>query len=203
MIQLPMSGAGKNTSFSRRLCHKNICMDSISNEQDLIAVYDVYYGKIFAFLFRSVLDHELAEDLTSNTFLKALDYIKRKPKFIENFSAWLYKIASNELLLYYRKKKGVKFIEMEKAEEVLALHIAEHNPHSLEGFADFLTAREILEDLPAGDRVLLELHFFEKLSYREIAPIVDKNENTVRSTVSRIISRLKKKYGVSGEPDEA
>ena len=70
----------------------------------LVPLFDKYHIKLYNFFLRLTRNRETAEDLTSNTFFKALDYIKKKNPKIKNFSAWIYKIATNELL----KHHGIK-----------------------------------------------------------------------------------------------
>ncbi|HEQ72575.1 MAG TPA: RNA polymerase subunit sigma-70, partial [Spirochaetia bacterium] len=73
-------------------------MHAVSNEHEFMLLYDEYVGKIYNFILRSVLHRETAEDLTATVMTNALSSIKRRRILIQNFSAWLYKIATNELI---------------------------------------------------------------------------------------------------------
>lgn len=174
-----------NTLLPEKIRHR------LASESDFVELYELYYKKIYGFLFRSILNPDLAEDLTSDTFLKALDFFRKTGKVIENFSAWIYKIAANELLLYYRKHKKMKVVSIEQSQDDLSTALAMKNPFSMEMYTDFLYARELIQKLPARDRILVEFHFFEKLTHKEIAEITGKNENTIRSRLSRALKKLR------------
>ena len=88
-------------------------IDSNEDEKSFIKLYDKYYKKIFNYIFRSILHKETSEDLTSNTFLKALNFIKKKNPTIKNFSAWIYKIATNEILMHHRYKGGKNNVSLD------------------------------------------------------------------------------------------
>ena len=70
-------------------------------EKSFFNIYNKFYDKILNYLYRSTSHRETAEDLTGNTFVKALNYMKKNKVKIDNLSGWLYKIASNELISFY------------------------------------------------------------------------------------------------------
>jgi RNA polymerase sigma-70 factor (ECF subfamily) len=72
-------------------------------------LYDRYFTVIFNFIYRKIDDEDITADLTSQTFLKALGSLKKYKYKGVPFSAWLYRIASNEVNKHYRagKKKLV------------------------------------------------------------------------------------------------
>ena len=68
-------------------------------------LFDKYYPEIFRYVYHSTLDHAAAEDLTSNVFFSAFRHLglfrwRRIP-----FRAWLYRIATNELRMHFRRQK--------------------------------------------------------------------------------------------------
>lgn len=67
-------------------------------------LYEKYFRQVFVFVFRRIGDEEQAADIVSNTFLKAMLAL---PKYVFKgvpFSAWLFRIASNEVNMYFRKQ---------------------------------------------------------------------------------------------------
>ena len=74
-------------------------------------LYDLYIKKIYNFVYYKTMHKETAEDLTSQTFFKALDNIQRFDETKGSFSSWLYRIARNTVIDYYRTKKTENNIE--------------------------------------------------------------------------------------------
>ena len=74
-------------------------------------LYDVYIGKIYRFIFYKTSHKETAEDLTSKTFMKALKSVDRFDTEKGTFQAWLFRIARNTVIDFYRTKKDLKNIE--------------------------------------------------------------------------------------------
>ena len=68
-------------------------------------LYDKYIKKIYNFIYYKTHHKETAEDLTSQTFIKALDNIKTFSESKGSFASWLYRIARNNVIDYYRKKE--------------------------------------------------------------------------------------------------
>jgi RNA polymerase sigma-70 factor (ECF subfamily) len=77
-------------------------------------LYEKYFDRIFNYIYRQTDDEELAGDLCSQTFVNALNNINRYEFRGFPFSAWLYKIAGNEVNKHYRKNKGNKIFSIEE-----------------------------------------------------------------------------------------
>src|ERR1044071_4957661 len=77
-------------------------------------LYEKYFDRIFNFIYRQTDDEDLTADLSSQTFLNALRHIGRYEFRGCAFSAWLYKIATNEVNKHYRKQKKEKVFSIEE-----------------------------------------------------------------------------------------
>ena len=99
--------------------------DQIRKEQEIIErskkdskafgeIYEIYFDRIFNYLYRQTDDEELAGDLCSQTFVNALNHLNKYEFRGFPFSAWLYKIAGNEVNKHYRKNKGKKIFSIEE-----------------------------------------------------------------------------------------
>ena len=77
-------------------------------------LYDRYFEGIFEFIYRRTDDEELADDLCSQTFVKALENLKRYEFRGLPFSAWLYRIATNEVNRHFNKKKRNRVFSLEE-----------------------------------------------------------------------------------------
>lgn len=133
----------------------------------------------------SQLSYEDAEDLTQQVFLKAYDHLRDFDPNLK-LSTWLMRIARNEVIDLWRKRKA-RPQESELNEEILDdSHFSE--PTFAKEFDQKLTShrvRELLTLLKPEYREVLYLSFFEEKSYDEIADIIRKPPGTVAALISR------------------
>lgn len=162
-------------------------------------LYDHYYPKIFGYVLRRTANIEVAQDITSETFLKALGKLWQFRWRNVSFSSWLYKIASNEINQYFRKAEYKKSISLEELQEQGFQLPSPHDPEGelieaqqeLERHQDFLEIRARIVQLPAKYQEVVALRFFEKKQIREIAVILGKKEGTIKSLLHRALEKLR------------
>jgi len=165
-------------------------MSPCISEAEFLRYYTEYYDKIFNYILRNVYQRETAEDLTANTFLKALRSIKQNNPDITNINGWLYKIAANEVLMHYRYRRGKTIVMMDAIPEELIRDTSREE--SVEDHSRYVALQQALSRLKPEDRILIELYVFEHKSYPEIADILEQKESTLRSRICRITAKLKK-----------
>ncbi len=169
-------------------------------------LYDAYYGKIFSYALRRVADVPLAQDITSEVFLKALRGISRFKWQNLHFSAWLYRIAGNEIADFYRSARRQRCLNAELsysmgdadegAEQELTRLEAELREQKL-----LLKMQRALSALPANYQEVIALRFFEKKQLKEIGEILDKKEETVKTLLYRGIAKLREQMGRCSPPE--
>ena len=169
------------------------------NPEAFQPLYDRYFEQIFSFVYRRTDGEELAADLTSQTFLKALQSIRKYKDRGLPFSAWLYRIAANEVNAYYRKTKRRQVFSLE--EEVVGRLIDDEPSPNMEPALQALMQE--LSTLPTDDVAIIELRFFEEKSFREIAYILDLSESAAKMRTYRAIEKLKENLTLKlRDPDE-
>jgi RNA polymerase sigma-70 factor (ECF subfamily) len=162
-------------------------------------LYDQYYPKIFGYALRRTANLEAAQDVTSETFFKALKKLWQFQWRNISFSSWLYKIAANEINQYFRKAEYKKSISLEELQEQGFELISPHDPESelieaqekLEQHQDFLEIQEKIVRLPAKYQEVIALRFFEKKQINEIAEVLGKKEGTIKSLLHRAVEKLR------------
>jgi RNA polymerase sigma-70 factor (ECF subfamily) len=165
-------------------------------------LYDQYYPRIFGYALRRTANLEAAQDITSETFLKALKKLWQFRWRNVSFSSWLYKIATNEINQHFRKAKYKKSISLEELQEQGFEPISPHDPESelieaqeeLRQYQDFLEIQEKVVRLPAKYQEVITLRFFEKKQIKEIAEILGKKEGTIKSLLYRAVEKLRETY---------
>jgi RNA polymerase sigma-70 factor (ECF subfamily) len=153
--------------------------------EQFVVLYDLYVEKIYRFLFFRLHHKELAEDLTSQTFLQAYSKIHQYNPEKGAFGAWLYRVARNLMIDEVRRHQPTESIDQ---------HFDLKDDTNIETDTDRELNREavqkLLQTLPEDARELLTLRLWDELSYAEIALIMGKNEGALKMQFSRLIKKL-------------
>lgn len=152
-------------------------------------LYDRYFEPIFRFVFRRTADEELAADLCSQVFLKAMQKLNTYHYRGVPFSSWLFKIASNEISQYYRQFQKNRVVSAEDMDltgmvEEMAEEDSELHRNNL---------AKVLDTLDEKDLQLIEMRFFEQRPFKEIADVLGMTESNAKVKTYRILERLKSK----------
>ncbi|HWZ66104.1 MAG TPA: sigma-70 family RNA polymerase sigma factor [Patescibacteria group bacterium] len=173
-----------------------------TDAQAFSAVFDMYYSKISNYVLRRVGDLSSAQDITSIVFFKAW---RGLPEFEWRglpFGAWLYRIASNEVNTHFRQNKhapsSLDELFEETGFELPSSQDLEKDQLKLEDeldrHADFVLVQALLKELPIKYQEVLTLRFFEKKPIKDIADIIGKKENTVKSLLARGTTKLQRNF---------
>ena len=158
-------------------------------------LYDQYYSPIFGYVLKRVANIEIAQDITSEVFFKALKNLGQFHWQGISFSFWLYRIAANQTIDYFRKN-GHKTISLEEFGELAAnVDIPSESlraEEELERHQDFLTLHENISKLTIKYQEVITLRFFEDKQIKEIAQILGKREGTVKALLHRGVEKLRK-----------
>jgi len=151
-------------------------------------LYNRYYEAIFRFIYNRCGDQIVSKDICSQVFLKAMQNLNNYHYRGLPFSAWLYKIAQNEIAQYYRNSKKVRTVNIE------SIHLVEIS-EDLQ-LDNFIYYREkmlvVLEGLNPLEMQLIELRFFEKRPFKEIAFILEMTEINAKMKTYRTLEKMKK-----------
>ncbi|MCC5946405.1 MAG: sigma-70 family RNA polymerase sigma factor [Bernardetiaceae bacterium] len=151
-------------------------------------LYNKYFEPIYAYLFRRTGDADLAGDLCSQTFLKALAKLSTYKPCGLPFGAWLFRIASNELNLYYRETKKSTLYSLE------AMPLSDMIDSSSSGLEKKEEQEQLkisLSRLPPADLEVITLRFYEELSFKEIAYILATSESAAKMRLYRSLEKLR------------
>jgi RNA polymerase sigma-70 factor, ECF subfamily len=149
-------------------------------------IYDHFSEKLYRFIFFRVGHKELAEDILADTFVKAWTKIEQVSN-AKAFTSWIYQIAKNNIIDYYRVKKVT--IDLEEVVDVL-----EDASSPIEDANLIIEQRvvvELIEHLAPDQQQVIRYKFFEDLENIEIAQIMGRSEGSIRVIQHRAILRLK------------
>jgi len=153
-------------------------------------LYDRYLDKIYRFIYYKTFSKEVAEDLTSDVFHKALEKIGSFDGEKGTWSAWLYRIARNRVIDHYRTTKTAVPLE-----DIFEVGVDDRTAEALDATRALKQVKDYLETLSPKQREIITLRVWEEKSYREIAEIIGGSEDSVKMAFSRIIRELREKCG--------
>jgi RNA polymerase sigma-70 factor (ECF subfamily) len=156
-------------------------------------LYNKYYRQIFLFVFKRTEEEELCADITAQVFLKAMLKLPQYQFKGVPFSAWLYRIASNEVNQHFREQKSKRVVSMEKSDIERLMRQADDAPGDDHVTLYHEVVLETLSEMDPEDVEIIELRFFEQRPFKEVADILGITENNAKVKVYRIIERLKKR----------
>ncbi|MDD4351375.1 MAG: RNA polymerase sigma factor [Candidatus Gracilibacteria bacterium] len=158
--------------------------------QHFQSYYKKYLEKIYNYLFyRTGYDKATTEDLCSAVFLKALENFESFDENKSSFQSWIYAIAHNHLIDFYRAKKET--VQLEAVENSLGETPDLAQKMDRENETEVIM--QAIQVLPDNYRELLTLKYVQELSNTEICEITGKSAVSVRVTLHRALSALKEK----------
>ena len=160
-----------------------------ANPAEFRFLYEKYYKPIFLFVLHRIGEKSLSADITSQVFLKALVNIGKFNFQGLPFSAWLYRIAINECYDFLRKTKRYRLVALDES-SVEQLYEELTTETQITDLQERLP--EILGRLSAEEMHLLELRFFEKRSFREVADIMSLTETHAKVKTYRLLDKMRK-----------
>ena len=156
------------------------------------AVYDLYVHRVYAFCLSRSHDHEEAEDLTSQTFERALGAIARYQHHGAPLSAWLLRIAANVVVDRVRQSKRTVGLDMDAPGTVDMAQTIEPDPEEwVDQWERAALLRSAMEMLPLDQQRALQLRFWEGYSIAEVAQRMDRNENAAKQLLHRAVQNLR------------
>lgn len=152
-------------------------------------LYEKYFKRIFVFVYHKVENRDEASDLTSQVFLKAMRRLHQYQSRGLPFSSWLYRIAVNECADFFRKNRRSKVVYVEEIsfrnlfEEMFPEDINEELEKKL---------HLVLKKLSEAELQILELRFFEGMSFKMVAEVLGTSENNVKARTYRLLEKMRK-----------
>lgn len=158
--------------------------EDLSYFEDL---YQIYAKRVYRYFAARTSDQNVAEDLTSETFLKAIEKFENYEFTGKPFGVWIFRIAHNLLIDFYRKN-------VQKTQDIDEVYDLSNN-EDVSNNAHFKLAAEkiseLLENFSVEEKEILLLKLTSGLKFAEIAEIIGKNENTIKSKYFRNLKILK------------
>ncbi|WP_375583580.1 RNA polymerase sigma factor [Cyclobacterium xiamenense] len=143
-------------------------------------LFDTYYRQTFRTAMRYLANHHDVEDVVSVAYSKVFSRIHQFEYRGEgSLGKWIFTIVIHESIRFLKTKKEMVFHE---DEALMAKSISQPPPA---GYLDMEEVAEILDDMPKGYRTVFNLYAIEGYSHKEVAEMLQINENTSKSQLSK------------------
>ncbi len=181
--------------------HRDVASITEYNEAELLAgamnfdekalgeIYDRYEVKIYTYIYRRTGQQALAEDLTAQVFLKMLEAIRKRKAWHSSFSGWLYRIAHNIVVDYYRRRDRQQQVSID---DFPILTSSNDNPvRFAELRLDAERLRSAIRRLTADQAEVVSLRFLEGYSIAEVARMMGKTDGAIKALQYRAVAMLR------------
>ncbi|MEU8227356.1 sigma-70 family RNA polymerase sigma factor [Kribbella sp. NPDC048915] len=182
--------------------HRDRLGDQVDDEDELIRLaqagdttafgrlYDRYLPSIYRYTYSKTTSRSAAEDLTSETFLRAFRAIARRPRAQLNFAAWLITIARNVVIDHHRSGWSRLAIVTDEVDPQVDDSIGPEQA-ALASVSE-ASLRRAMDHLPEDQRECLLMRFFAGLSISETAAAMDRSDGAVKQLQFRATNRLRR-----------
>mgnify|MGYP005853919337 CR=1 FL=1 len=146
-----------------------------------------YQQKIYWLIRKMVIDHDDANDLTQDTFVRVWQKIDDFRGEAQLYT-WIYRIAVNECLAFLRKKKNKYFLPIHDLAGELAAKL-DHSPH-ISGDEIALKLQKALLKLPEKQRLVFNMKYFEEMKYEEISEILGTSVGALKASYHIAVKKI-------------
>jgi len=161
--------------------------DPVNKEKAYTAIIKKYQEKLYWHLRRMVVDHEDANDVLQNVFIRVWNGLE---KFREDSQlyTWLYRIATNESLTFLEQQKKKSAVSLSEVESGLENKIkAEQNfdANKLEWKLQLA-----IQQLPEKQRVVFQLRYYDEMPYEEMSKVLETSEGALKASYHHAVKKI-------------
>lgn len=181
----------KNLTYWNRLAVR-----AITDEFAFTELYKCFFPRVYKYLMMKTSNSEIADEIISKTFLKMYEHLSDYDEKKAAFSTWLYRIAENELKMFWRSNqyRNDKEEDWDENFDAAAPEYDEPEKQVLEKERQE-KIRAAMEKLSERERKIIQLTYWLNYTPKKIAELMDMTPNHVSVTLKRAKSNLKKYLG--------
>lgn len=166
-------------------------LEMFSDENSQSYAFDLivrkYQERVYWHIRRMVINHEDADDVTQDTFIKAWKGLGNFKKEAQLYT-WLYRIATNETITFLNKKRKRFFIPMVDVEEQLSSSLESDQYFS--GDEIQLKLQKAILALPEKQRLVFNMKYYDEMKYEEMAQILDTSVGGLKASYHHAVKKI-------------
>lgn len=151
-----------------------------------------YYDEIYAYVYKQILDKHTAMDVTQNIFISMLQSLSTYDEKKAGFRTWLYRIATNKIIDYFRKnsteRKMVVDIGEYEIQDQIVFTLNIENKELLFRLQDFINSFDM------NSQQIFRLKIFGEYSFSQIAVSLSLTESTIKSKYYRLLKIIREEF---------
>lgn len=184
-----------NTNFAKMKIEESSNVHAIADQSILVLLNDqhrreegfrnlvrTYRERLYGVIFRLSGSHEDTDDLLQEVFLKVYQHIGRF-KGESGLYTWLYRIAVNESLSFLRKRNKMRT-------EAFGTEMHGQSLDSPDGIHIQKQLEKAIAALPPKQRLVFDLRYFEEMSYREMAEVLETSEGSLKASFHHAVTKI-------------
>jgi RNA polymerase sigma factor (sigma-70 family) len=146
-----------------------------------------YQQRVYSHIRKMVIDHEDANDLTQDVFIKVWNNLSGFREHSQLFT-WIYRIATNECLNFLKKKRRKFFLPINDVEKELSGKL-ESSPY-IEGDAIQLKLQKALLLLPEKQRLVFNMKYYDDMKYEEISEVLKTSVGALKASYHLAVKKI-------------
>lgn len=161
--------------------------DPSSRNMAFNELVNLYQERLYWHIRRIVIDHDDADDVLQNTYIKAF-------RNLENFRedsqlyTWLYRIATNESISFLKSKRRNIFVSLDDVSHALSSKL-EADPQ-LSGDAIQLKLQKAILTLPTKQRMVFNMKYFEEMKYEDMAEVTSTSVGALKASYHHAVKKI-------------
>lgn len=153
-------------------------------------LYNRYYARILQFVYGRTTSKDDARDITQQVFMSALENISKYKSTGVPYSAFLFRVALNELNRFYRRAKVRQAVNVDD-EQITDVMTEIGAENTAETDAKLMKS---LQQLNPEEMSLMQMRFFDRIPFKDLCEILEISETAAKARVYRLLERLKTIY---------
>lgn len=158
-------------------------------DQAFTKLVEKYQEKLYWHIRKIVIDHDDADDVLQNTFIKTwkgLDAFREDATLF----TWLYRIATNEALTLLKQKKRAQFVPLEGQEHRLGENL--DSGLYVDGNEIQIKLQKAIISLPEKQRVVFNMKYFDEMKYEQMAEILETSVGALKASYHHAVKKIEK-----------
>lgn len=161
--------------------------NSSTKEKAFTAIIKKYQEKLYWHIRRMVVDHEDANDVLQNVFIRVWNGLENFREDSQLYT-WLYRIATNECLSFLEQKKRKSAVSLSDVESGLSNTIKadkHFDPNKLEWKLQLA-----MQQLPEKQRIVFNLRYYDEMPYEEMSKVLETSEGALKASYHHAVKKI-------------
>jgi RNA polymerase sigma factor (sigma-70 family) len=158
-----------------------------TRERAYTAIVKKYQEKLYWHVRRMVVDHDDADDVLQNTFIKAWNGLDNFREDSQLYT-WLYRIATNEALSFLEQQKRRPTVNLDDLEGALSNKVKADSNFDANRLEWKLQLA--IQQLPEKQRVVFNLRYFDEMPYQEMSRVLDTSEGALKASYHHAAKKI-------------